>query len=178
MITALTFTNKAAEEMRERLVALCGRLRQGRVDLHLPRARRRDRAREMPRGEAFVVYDQADTAGWCASSCGRPRRPTEALRRRGHPRAHLHAKNAMLTPEELEPRRSPDNEYDEIAAWVFPRYEAALRRLRALDFDDLILWPLRHLTEDASSCASRGAARSATCSSTSFKTPTARSCCW
>jgi hypothetical protein len=59
------------------------------------------------------------------------------------------AKNCMCTPEELAPE-GLGNDYDEAAAWVFPRYEAALKRLKALDFDDLILWPLRALTEDAS----------------------------
>jgi DNA helicase-2/ATP-dependent DNA helicase PcrA len=150
MITALTFTNKAAEEMHERLVALVGNPGKDVWISTFHALGGEVVRREMPRGEAFVVYDQAD----CASMVRELLREAKTPDKRWDVAAIIsrisNAKNAMLTPEQLEEQDGAGNEYDEIAAWVYPRYEASLRRHRALDFDDLILWPLRHLTEDAS----------------------------
>ena len=149
MITALTFTNKAAEEMHERLVALVGE--RGRdVWISTFHALGGEIVRrEMPRGEAFVIYDQAD----CAAMVREILRDAKTPEKRWDVAAIIarisNAKNAMLSPEQLAEEPNP-NEYDEIAAWVYPRYEESLRRHRALDFDDLILWPLKLLTEDAS----------------------------
>jgi DNA helicase-2/ATP-dependent DNA helicase PcrA len=150
MITALTFTNKAAEEMHERLVALVGE-RGKDVWISTFHALGGEVVRrEMPRGEPFVVYDQAD----CASMVRELLRESKVPEKRWDVAAIIarisNAKNAMLSAEQLEAEAATGNDYDEVAAWIFPRYEAALRRHRALDFDDLILWPLRHLTEDAS----------------------------
>src|SRR5690606_40381859 len=39
------------------------------------------------------------------------------------------------------------HEYDEVARLVYPHYEAELRRMRALDFDDLVVAPVRVLRE-------------------------------
>lgn len=147
-ITAVTFTNKAAEEMRERLVALCGA--SGRdVWISTFHALGGEIVRQtLGKSEPFVVYDAADQAGLVRELL----REFEVPGRRFDVGAIVarisHAKNAMLPPEELS-ARAPDGEYDEITQWLFPRYESALRRLRALDFDDLILWPLRRLMEDA-----------------------------
>ncbi|MEZ4394854.1 MAG: UvrD-helicase domain-containing protein [Polyangiales bacterium] len=150
MITALTFTNKAAEEMHERLVALVGNPGKEVWISTFHALGGEVVRREMPRGEAFVVYDQAD----CASMVRELLREAKAPEKRWDVAAIIsrisNAKNAMLTPEQFAEEAATGNDYDDIAAWIYPRYEAALRRHRALDFDDLILWPLRHLTDDAS----------------------------
>lgn len=148
-ITALTFTNKAAEEMQERLHGAVGP-RASEVWISTFHALGGEIVRrEMPRGNAFVVYDAADTGGLIKEILRE--RPTEVDGKRLDTGAILarisHAKNAMCRPEELV-AEGESNEYDELAAWVYPRYQAALQRLRALDFDDLILWPLQKLTED------------------------------
>jgi DNA helicase-2/ATP-dependent DNA helicase PcrA len=146
-ITAVTFTNKAAEEMHERLVALCGEPGKD-VWISTFHALGGEIMRQaMSKGEPFVVYDGADTAGLIREilreyKVGDKRVDVGAVIAR-----ISHAKNAMCSPEELA-AQAPDTEYDEIAQWVFPRYESALKRLRAFDFDDLILWPLKKLTED------------------------------
>ncbi len=146
-ITALTFTNKAAEEMHERLVALCGESGKD-VWISTFHSLGGEIVRQsMPRGEAFVVYDGADTAGLVREIMRDFKTPDRRFDVGAIIARISHAKNAMCSPEELA-AQDPDTEYDEIAQWVFPRYESALKRLRALDFDDLILWPLKRLMED------------------------------
>ncbi len=147
LITALTFTNKAAEEMHERLVALCGEA--GReVWISTFHALGGEIMRQtMPKNEPFVVYDGADTAGLVREIMRDFKTPDRRYDVGAIIARISHAKNAMCSPEELA-AQAPDSEYDELAQWVFPRYEAALKRLRAFDFDDLILWPLKKLTED------------------------------
>ena len=149
-IVAVTFTNKAAEEMQERLRALAGDAAKSVWISTFHALGGEIVRREMPRGSPFVVYDAADSGGLVKEILRE--RATEGDAKRLDVGAVLarisHAKNAMCTPEELVPSAEA-NEYDDLATWVFPRYEAALRRLRALDFDDLILWPLKKLTDDA-----------------------------
>ena len=147
-ITAVTFTNKAAEEMRERLVSLCGASAKD-VWISTFHALGGEIVRQsMGRKEPFVVYDAADSSGLVKELMREFKTPDKRFDVGAILARISHAKNAMMTPQELA-AVDPDSEYDEITQWVFPRYEAALRRLRALDFDDLILWPLRRLAEDA-----------------------------
>jgi DNA helicase-2/ATP-dependent DNA helicase PcrA len=144
-IVALTFTNKAAAEMRERVSAMLGRS-----------SGARDRGGRSPGltvstfhsfglnvlglereavGGRFTIFDQGDQTALVK----------QLLRAAGADRAFdaqavlariSTAKNAFLEPSEL-PERSGD-EYDEIAKVVFPRYQAALAQYRAFDFDDLV----------------------------------------
>ncbi|MCU0691834.1 MAG: UvrD-helicase domain-containing protein, partial [Polyangiaceae bacterium] len=138
-ILAMTFTNKAAEEMRERLDKLVGR--QGEATtistfhafgLHVLRAE----ARTMGfRDGKFAIFDQADQ-----SSAVR-----EILRGvKGNRKFDVwailgrisKAKNDFVLPDQYEPRDW--DEYDDITKMVYPRYVEALRTFRAFDFDDLV----------------------------------------
>ncbi len=61
------------------------------------------------------------------------------------------AKNAFLSPEVYAARVREDvrdDEYDLIAAEMYPRYEAQLQQLHALDFDDLITRTVRLIEEN------------------------------
>ncbi len=148
-IAAVTFTNKSAEEMRERLLHLVGPAAKEVWISTFHALGGEIVRREMPRGEPFIVYDGADCAG-LIKELMRDMKGADKRLDAGAVIARVSAaKNCMCTPEDLAPD-GLSNDYDEAAAWVFPRYEAALKRLKALDFDDLILWPLRTLTEDAS----------------------------
>jgi len=141
-IAALTFTNKAAAEMRERVGALVG----GRgavadltigtfhaLGLSILKAERT--ALGFPRG--FVIYDTADQLG-----CVR-----EILRRidTGGRRFDIKAiltrislaKNGFVGPDDYA-LAAGDDEYDAITAEVYPRYQESLRAYAAVDFDDLI----------------------------------------
>jgi DNA helicase-2/ATP-dependent DNA helicase PcrA len=146
-IVALTFTNKAAAEMRERVTAMLGRPGDARnrgagsrsqgltvSTFHSFGLNVLGIEREAVGGR-FTIFDQGDQTSLVK----------QLLRAAGADRAFdaqavlariSTAKNAFLEAGEL-PERSGD-EYDEIAKVVFPRYQAALAQYRAFDFDDLV----------------------------------------
>jgi superfamily I DNA/RNA helicase len=140
-IAALTFTNKAAEEMRGRIAALLGsrkaasKLTMGTfhsLGLQILRAERASLG--FPRG--FAIYDASDQLGLIKELLRR----VHADGRRYDAKAILSrislAKNAFVPPESFEPAEG--DEYDEIAAELYPRYQESLRAFAAVDFDDLI----------------------------------------
>jgi superfamily I DNA/RNA helicase len=145
-ICAVTFTNKAAEEMRERIAALLGDKQTAReltigtfhaLGLQILRTERK--ALGMPRG--FAIYDQADQLGVVREAMrsindGDRRYDAKAIQTR----ISL-AKNAFIAPEEFE--GNPADDYDQITKHVFPKYQEALRAFGAFDFDDLIVEPVR-----------------------------------
>ena len=150
-IAALTFTNKAAGEMRARVAGLLGsKKRAGELTmgtfhslgleiLHKERA-----ALGYPRG--FVIYDTADQLGVLREILRRV-----ADDRRYDVKAILTrislAKNAFVAPDAYLPHEG--DEYDSITAEVYPRYQAQLRGFAAVDFDDLITETVRLLQGDA-----------------------------
>ena len=154
-ILAVTFTNKAAAEMRERVVALVGP-KIGK-DLHVSTFHRfgldvlgeETRALGL-RGSSFAIFDQADQAG-VVREILREIRSGKAYDISAILARISNAKNAFLTVEQWEEAQRKGkgiDEYDEIAMLVYPRYEAALRTFQAFDFDDLIcevarLWQRR-----------------------------------
>jgi len=139
-IAALTFTNKAAAEMRERVAKLLGARGAATAravtvcTFHSFGLGVLLREREAI-GGAFTIFDQGDSMALLK----------QLLREAGAERAYdapavlsriSNAKNAFLAATDLPDR--DDDAYDEITRLVFPRYEAALRRYRAFDFDDLV----------------------------------------
>ena len=154
-ICAVTFTNKAAEEMRERVAHLLGdqkaarRITMGTFHaLGLRMLREERKALGLPRG--FVVYDQSDQMGVVREAMRAVKDIGAKGERRYDAKAILTrlslAKNAFVGPDEFEPRDG--DEYDVIAQQVYPRYQEALRACAAFDFDDLIVEPVRLLDRD------------------------------
>ncbi len=149
-IAALTFTNKAAGEMRERIAALLGNRKQASEltmgtfhSLGLRLLKEERKALGFPRG--FVIYDSADQLGVVREILRR----IDVGGRRFDVKAILTrislAKNAFISPEEYDP--AAEDEYDEITAEVYPRYQEALHAYAAVDFDDLICQPVRLLDQ-------------------------------
>jgi DNA helicase-2/ATP-dependent DNA helicase PcrA len=151
-ICAVTFTNKAAEEMRERVAHLLGDRELARQltigtfhALGLQILKMERQALGLPRG--FAIYDQSDQLGAVREAM----RTIHDGDRRYDAKAILTrislAKNAFIAPDEFE--GNPADDYDAIATSVYPKYQESLRACAAFDFDDLIVEPVRLWERDA-----------------------------
>ena len=150
-ILAVTFTNKAAAEMRERVAQLAGHAgTEVRVSTFhafgLWLLAEEHLAAGLPR--RFAIADAGDQQALVK----RCMREVKVDDRAFDPRRVLwqisRAKNALKKRIVPKPEGQGDD-YDLIAAEVFPRYQQALRAQRAVDFDDLIARPVELLKKDA-----------------------------
>ena len=139
-VLAVTFTNKAAEEMRERVASLLGVASSGLwiSTFHALCARllrREAPAIGLPRD--FVIYDSADQL----SAVKQVLRDLQIDESSIQPKAALgrisHAKNRMESPAAMAAQRF-DFRAEQMAK-VYVGYTTALRTAGALDFDDLLL---------------------------------------
>ncbi|MGA2447607.1 MAG: UvrD-helicase domain-containing protein [Polyangiaceae bacterium] len=157
-IVALTFTNKAAGEMRERV----GRILvdwgtfSGARDLvvstfHSFGLMVLSRERQALGGD-FTIFDQGDQTALVK----------QLLRETGADRAYdaqaivariSSAKTSLAREGDPAPCGRAGDEYDEMAAQILPRYRAALRQYRALDFDDLVCEVVHLWHRDAAALA-------------------------
>jgi superfamily I DNA/RNA helicase len=154
-ICAVTFTNKAAEEMRERVAALlqdkvtARQLTIGTFHaLGLTILRTERKALGLPRG--FVIYDQSDQMGALRESLRHIKDVNRDGERRFDVKAILTrislAKNSFIAAEDYT--GNPADEYDGATEQVYPKYQEMLRACAAFDFDDLIVEPVRLFEKD------------------------------
>jgi DNA helicase-2/ATP-dependent DNA helicase PcrA len=144
-ILAMTFTNKAAGEMRERVIRMVGEKLGGELAVSTFHSfgmrilKAEARTLGMRNGE-FTIFDQADCSGAVREILrtvrgGRKYDVSAILARISH------AKN--LLTDDGEPMEREGDDYDEITKIVMPKYRAALRGFHAFDFDDLVCEPVR-----------------------------------
>ncbi len=149
-ICAVTFTNKAAEEMRERVAGIVRdksvtrQLTMGTFHaLGLMILKQERKALGLPRG--FVIYDQSDQMGAVREALRHVKSMTRDGERRFDVKAILTrislAKNGFIAAEDFE--GNPADDYDAITSEVYPKYQEMLRACAAFDFDDLIVEPVR-----------------------------------
>ncbi|WP_419941848.1 ATP-dependent helicase [Candidatus Palauibacter sp.] len=158
-LLAVTFTNKAAGEMRERIEGLIGRSTRGLWigTFHSIAARLlRIEAPHTSRTHAFTIYDEDDsirTIRDVMSSLGHDPK-------RWSPRAVKtrisSAKNALVGPAEYA--ADAFDPFGKIVAAVYPAYRRELERRNAYDFDDLLFETVR-LVEGEEGVGERYAAR-------------------
>ena len=181
-ILAVAFTNKSADELKERVKKLirkgakvpsvstfhsfCVRVLRGEIE-HLGYKRN------------FTIYDTADQLSALK----------EALREvRLVGRGDADAKRVLAAisrakneGRELDPGDGTDP-YAILAAETAPRYESALKAYNAVDFDDLLVLTLKLFREYPRTSSRAGASAAVTSSSTSSRTPTPSSTgssrCW
>ncbi|HJX07514.1 MAG TPA: DNA helicase PcrA [Actinomycetota bacterium] len=144
-ILAITFTNKAAREMRDRVEGLVGTGAAGGMwilTFHSMCARllRREHAHlDIP--SSFTIYDDGDTERLVSQVV----RDLDIDPKRFPPKqlasAIGHAKDRVLGPDEFAGMAS--NFYEEIVAKVYQAYETRKHAAGALDFDDLITEAVR-----------------------------------
>ncbi len=148
-ILAMTFTNKAAGEMRERVAELVGDGAASGLTIGTFHAfcvqllRRHSRQLGMPSG--FSICDSSDQLAILKGVLRELRIPEQAL----PPGAALAkislSKNRLETPADRA--AAATSEEEAVLARIYERYDEALRRSRALDFDDLLLEALRLFRE-------------------------------
>ncbi len=148
-LVAVTFTNKAAAEMRGRIERLLGGAPEGAwigtFHAFCLRLLRRE-GRHVGLEPGFAVYDTDDQVAVVRRILRDDGEPDTVQIARTYLSRISRAKSALETPESLEARASSPEA--RLTAGVFRRYRDALRRANAVDFDDLLLRALELLDAD------------------------------
>ncbi len=142
-ILALTFTNKAANEMKARITSLVGEEAQhvwmGTFHSLFARILRVE-APALGYQRNFTIYDSDDSLSQIKGVMNALEFPQQQFSPQGIRSRISMAKNQMLSAKTL--RESSQDPVGEKTARVYEEYEKALRRSNAMDFDDLLLKPL------------------------------------
>ncbi|MDD3925568.1 MAG: DNA helicase PcrA [bacterium] len=144
-VMALTFTNKAAGEMKSRIEELTGRRDIWAGTLHSTCSRMLRQDWEKLGGDPrFTIYDGSDQLVLMRSIM----KELNIDDKQHTPQAVIHqisqAKNELITADKYRPA----GYFQEVVARIYKRYQAALINQNAMDFDDLILNAVRLLQED------------------------------
>jgi DNA helicase-2/ATP-dependent DNA helicase PcrA len=147
-ILAVTFTNKAAREMEQRVLKLIGEGAQG-VTLgtfHATCAKiLRREAENLPFESNFVIFDADDQLSLVKRAITDLNLDEKKYRAPGVHAAISNAKNELLLPDQFPVQ----NYRDEIVKKIYKRYADLLLTNNALDFDDLLLWTAYLLEENS-----------------------------
>lgn len=139
-ILAITFTNKAAQEMRERVDKIVG-LDGGSVwvsTFHSTCVRiLRRHADRIGYDNNFTIYDTDDQKTLIKDVCRRLNVDTKKYKERSLLAQISHAKDELVTPDEMLMNAADFNEKK--VAEIYREYQISLRRNNAFDFDDLIV---------------------------------------
>ncbi len=139
-IAAITFTNKAASEMRERV----GKLLTGRdakgltvstfhaLGMHILR----EEAGLLGYKKQFSIFDSADTAKIISELLGAPDKQDIRIAQS----VISNWKSSFTSPEQAS--SAAENELAQRTALLYARYQETLRAYQAMDFDDLIRLPV------------------------------------
>ena len=149
-IMAITFTNKAAEEMRTRVDDLVG---YGSESIWVStfhsscvRILRRF-ADRLGYDTNFTIYDADDQKNVIKDVCKKLQIDTKMLKERTIMSAISSAKDSLIGPTEYEMNAFGDYNKQRIAK-VYKEYQAILRKNNAMDFDDLIVQTVELLKHD------------------------------
>ncbi|HMU84850.1 MAG TPA: UvrD-helicase domain-containing protein, partial [Leptospiraceae bacterium] len=146
-ITAVTFTNKSAREMKERLSKLPREKRRGLIvsTFHSLGARiLRSHIEKLGYGNPFTILSEDDRLRVLSEIYSRHKLDPSDAKKDGLLSWFSRAKNALANPA----RFFESNGLDEGVIDFYEEYEHALRSTNSLDFDDLILLPIRLFHKD------------------------------
>ena len=144
-IAAITFTNKAAKEMQERIGKLLSKQQADELQIstfHSLGVRiLREEAKALGYKPRFSIFDSAD----CAGIIGDVAKTVDKGTLRHLQSIISNWKNALVSPEAA--RQLASNDHEVLAAHAFLSYEATLKAYQAMDFDDLIGLPVKLFSE-------------------------------
>jgi len=147
-ILAVTFTNKAAKEMQERVKRAAGSKAEGILisTFHSLGVRilRRD-IRRLGYKPNFTIYSDSDQSGVVRQALSDLNIDTKQFQPDLVRWQISSAKNRLIAPEQY-PKMST-NPLEQVTAAVYPRYQHLLRAYNAIDFDDIIMLTVRMLEE-------------------------------
>lgn len=150
-ILAITFTNKAAAEMRERVDRMAG---EAAKDVWLftfhafcARLLRRDIDKLEGYGNNFAIYDTSDAQNVVKQVLKEMNLDEKRFQPAGICARISSAKNQLLSP--IDYAKVANDFYEEKAAQIYASYQEKLRQNNALDFDDLLLLTVQLLQENA-----------------------------
>jgi len=148
-ILALTFTNKAAREMKERIVNLIGdraqKLWMGTFHSVFSKILRFE-ADKIGFGQDFTIYDSSDSESVVKQTLRELGFDPKEVRPRTIQYKISDAKNQLITPDVYE-ERFVSSTLDDITARVYSVYQARLKQNNAMDFDDLLVKPIELFDE-------------------------------
>ncbi len=150
-ILAITFTNKAAGEMRERVDKIVGfgaeQIWVSTFHSTCVRILRRYIDR-LGYDNHFTIYDTDDQKGIMKEVCKKLQIDTKMLKERTIMSAISSAKDELIDPQEYEMLNGFDYNGGKIAK-AYREYQATLKKNNALDFDDLIMKTVELFKADA-----------------------------
>ncbi len=151
-IVALTFTNKAAREMRERVIASAGRQRCKGLSIctfHALGARLlRQEIERLGYKNNFTIYSATDQLSMVRELLRNHHGKEAAAKAEQVLWAISAAKNDMVAPGDYA--AVAGDELSHLCADVYPRYQRALKACNAVDFDDILLLAIRLLEDHES----------------------------
>lgn len=151
-IMAITFTNKAAGEMRERIDKIVGFGSESIWVSTFHSSCVRILRRHIDRigfDTNFTIYDADDSKSLMKDICKRLEIDTKIYKEKSFLAAISSAKDELITPTELMQRALTSSDYAKHRqAEVYREYQDALHKNNALDFDDLIMKTVELLQSD------------------------------
>lgn len=149
-ILALTFTNKAANEMKERIHDLIGgskakQIWMGTFHSIFSRILRKE-AEKLGYKPNFSIYDKEDSVSAVANMLEEFNMTNDNLNPSQIHHKISQLKNRMIYPDDFE-KNYIENAFDKKVAFIYPRYNQHLRESNALDFDDLLIKPIELFNE-------------------------------
>ncbi|NCQ11910.1 MAG: UvrD-helicase domain-containing protein [Bacteroidetes bacterium] len=149
-ILSLTFTNKAAKEMQERIGKLVGeevakKLWMGTFHSVFSKILRFE-CDKIGYNSNFSIYDSDDSERVVKTILQELRIDAKEIKPRVIRSIISSNKNELISPE-LFKQKFITSTIDDIAAQVYPIYEARLKKSNAMDFDDLLVKPIQLFEE-------------------------------
>lgn len=148
-ILALTFTNKAAREMKERILKLIGdkaqKLWMGTFHSIFSKILRFE-AEKLGYGKDFTIYDTSDSEQVVKQILQELNFDPKEIKPKTIRNKISDAKNQLISPNDFQ-HRFVSSTLDDITSRVYAIYQKRLKQSNAMDFDDLLVKPIELFEE-------------------------------